>query len=137
MGRHLARINKRTFAGRIQGNVWKEHRVVNVSGEGISHNLVTPRDALNGDVWVPGEGHVSVRISMRDVDSARTVFGDLSGPRVAVGCKWKVWSDAIKSGSGGSRRRKGAGGKCSPAPTGMYQATPPIPSQFQPRGDGR
>ena len=139
------RTNKRTFAGRIRKNVWKERRVVNESGEGVSHDLVAPRDALNGDVWVPGEGHVSDRMDIRDVDSARTAFGDLSGPKVAVGCEWKVGSDAIKSSSGGSRRRKGAGGKCSPAPTGTplnvssYAANPqsvPTKRRWQMSSDG-
>ena len=49
---------------RKRGDTGKEHQAANV-GDGVSQGLVVPRvlqrsNALNGDVDIPGESHVSV-----------------------------------------------------------------------------
>ena len=99
MGRRLKRPNEHTFSRRISdlvsikggrriwgGDVWKECQAMNAGGEGVSHDLVAPRNAPNGDVEAREEGHVSARMATRYANSVGKGFGDLPGRRVVAGC---------------------------------------------------
>jgi len=115
--RHPERENKHTFASIIpglepvegadgnRGEVGKECRTTDESGDGIGHDFVTPSmldtaDALDGVVETPGENHDSIGMGTGGFDPAEETLRNLTLFRLVIWSERNAGFDAERNISG-------------------------------------